>query len=235
MGDSWKIVFDHNFTIYNRSVTYLVIPLSLAGPDGQISTSLGQIVPIYILVPSANRSSSSPLSSSVWPSSCLFLDFSFLRAEMTRFFDCRVANFTSKAWGVPGVPSSAGSLTLPTRWEMAISSSVKGGWSFIRLLHSRRAFWSVVPGVVSESLNILTESFRPCCSRLSTPLWRCITSWFHLWITRSFVSHSFLRASTVCVSILIDSAILPDMGSRWALNTGSKINHILSATATSSR
>ena len=54
LGDSWKIVFDHNFTIYNPSVTYLVIPFSLASPEGQISTSLGQIVP-YVYLSSISK------------------------------------------------------------------------------------------------------------------------------------------------------------------------------------
>ena len=164
----------------------------------------------------------SPSSPSL-PLGCCFR--SFFLAAMTRFLIRRVANFTSsgRGRGRGSDPSSSGGfLGLPTRWDTEISLRVRGGFSFILMLQSRKTLSSVLPGLSLDRPKILTESRLPCCSWLSTITCSSATSFCSAVIFLSFSCPSDFKTLTVWVSACTVSSSRLVIGSKRDWNIGLK-------------
>ena len=160
-----------HFAIGYPCVSDFFLSFCYPGSVGQVCPELGQVICnvdyrqwnlTLMLLVSGVRSNIVGLRLLTWL--LLLMWWGPFRAEIAaclnhpRALDSLLTNFTSRDRGGGGCSLSSAGLTVPTRWATAISSSSRGGSTFILELQRARTFSSTEPGPDSGRPKILTKS-----------------------------------------------------------------------------
>ena len=121
--------------------------------------------------------------------------------------DCRSVSVGVEPGVGPGVTASGISEDLalpgkglPSLWTTSRSSKVRGGDTFICLLHGVRILRSTEPGVSSGIPKTGIEPRRPCCSKSSTRMSKSHTCYSRLAIALSFSSIRLRKHAIVALA-----------------------------------